>query len=160
MSNLRPFSDKLSEEIINKQVKELDALGAQLAAVTKERDARKFECTGRNQSLPEPGECNWPHCGCDPYANKVLEETDYDALRTERDDAKHWEKQHRKSIDDARAALGDWLLIQPDGGDVTLAEGIERLNKYFEIVTARAVAMKNILKTIATSITDFLEAVK
>ena len=32
-----------------------------------------WECMGRRQSLPEPGECNWPDCGCDAYATKVIE---------------------------------------------------------------------------------------
>jgi len=31
-----------------------------------------WECMGRKQSLPEPGECNWPYCGCDPHATKVI----------------------------------------------------------------------------------------
>jgi hypothetical protein len=31
------------------------------------------ECAARRQSLPEPGECDWPHCGCDVHAVKVLE---------------------------------------------------------------------------------------
>jgi hypothetical protein len=37
--------------------------------------ARKsaWECMGRKQSLPDPGECNWPDCGCDPHATKVIE---------------------------------------------------------------------------------------
>lgn len=32
-----------------------------------------WKCMGRKQSLPEPGECNWPDCGCDPHATKVIE---------------------------------------------------------------------------------------
>ncbi len=32
-----------------------------------------WDCMGRKQSLPEPGECNWPDCGCDPHATKVIE---------------------------------------------------------------------------------------
>lgn len=32
-----------------------------------------WECLGRKQSLPEPGECNWPDCGCDPHSTKVIE---------------------------------------------------------------------------------------
>lgn len=32
-----------------------------------------FQCAGRRQALPEPGECNWPVCGCDPHAEKVIE---------------------------------------------------------------------------------------
>src|SRR6266481_8609479 len=32
-----------------------------------------WKCMGRKQSLPELGECNWPDCGCDPYATKIIE---------------------------------------------------------------------------------------
>ena len=32
-----------------------------------------WECAGRKQSLPEPGECDWPVCGCDPHAQKVID---------------------------------------------------------------------------------------
>lgn len=33
----------------------------------------QFECAGRKQALPEPGDCDWPGCGCDPHATKVIE---------------------------------------------------------------------------------------
>lgn len=32
-----------------------------------------WDCGARKQSLPEPADCDWPVCGCDPYANKVME---------------------------------------------------------------------------------------
>lgn len=32
-----------------------------------------WECQGRKQALPEPADCNWPDCGCDPHATKVIE---------------------------------------------------------------------------------------
>lgn len=32
-----------------------------------------WECMGLKQALPEPGECNWPDCGCDPHATAVIE---------------------------------------------------------------------------------------
>jgi hypothetical protein len=32
-----------------------------------------WTCMGRRQALPEPAECNWPDCGCDPHATKVIE---------------------------------------------------------------------------------------
>jgi hypothetical protein len=32
-----------------------------------------FTCAARKQSLPEPADCNWPSCGCDPMADKVIE---------------------------------------------------------------------------------------
>lgn len=39
----------------------------------KELRASKWECMGRKQALPEPADCNWPDCGCDPHATKVIE---------------------------------------------------------------------------------------
>lgn len=36
------------------------------------RHSPPWECMGRRQSLPEPGECDWPTCGCDPHADKVI----------------------------------------------------------------------------------------
>lgn len=46
-----------------------DAIRATLA----NEPAASWECAGRKQSLPEPGECDWPVCGCDPQAIKVVE---------------------------------------------------------------------------------------
>jgi hypothetical protein len=36
-------------------------------------EKRRFECQARKQALPEPADCDWPFCGCDPYADKVFE---------------------------------------------------------------------------------------
>lgn len=36
----------------------------------------KWECAARRQGTAggnEPADCNWPVCGCDPTANKVIE---------------------------------------------------------------------------------------
>jgi hypothetical protein len=33
--------------------------------------ARK--CASHKQGLPEPADCNWPVCGCDPYAARVID---------------------------------------------------------------------------------------
>lgn len=30
-------------------------------------------CAARKQALPEPADCNWPFCRCDPVANKVMD---------------------------------------------------------------------------------------
>lgn len=43
------------------------------AAGLVKTEGSKWECMGRKQALPEPGECNWPDCGCDPHATKVIE---------------------------------------------------------------------------------------
>lgn len=34
---------------------------------------RNWSCAALRQSLPEPADCNWPLCDCDPYAAKVVE---------------------------------------------------------------------------------------
>lgn len=31
-----------------------------------------WECSARKQNLPEPADCGWPTCGCDPHADKVI----------------------------------------------------------------------------------------
>lgn len=35
-----------------------------------------WTCAARKQGTAggnEPADCNWPMCGCDPYANKVID---------------------------------------------------------------------------------------
>lgn len=35
-----------------------------------------FECSARKQGTAggnDPADCNWPMCGCDPYAEKVID---------------------------------------------------------------------------------------
>ena len=38
----------------------------------------KYKCAARNGSVGanQPQDCNWPVCGCDPVANKVLDTLD------------------------------------------------------------------------------------
>src|SRR5688572_5851451 len=41
----------------------------------------QWECAARRSATPEPQDCNWPVCGCDPYADKVIAALeDYGAL--------------------------------------------------------------------------------
>lgn len=49
------------------QVVIADAIRASLVA-------KSWQCMGRKQALPEPAECNWPDCGCDPHATKASRE--------------------------------------------------------------------------------------
>jgi hypothetical protein len=46
----------------------------QAGSVTAMPDAAagRFECEARKSTLPEPQDCDWPFCGCDPYADKVI----------------------------------------------------------------------------------------
>lgn len=32
-----------------------------------------FDCAARKSTSPEPVDCDWPVCGCDPAADKVIE---------------------------------------------------------------------------------------
>lgn len=59
------------------QGRKYDQLGIQVNSALDAAHAASFrtpawECAGRKQSLPEPGECDWPVCGCDPQAGKVI----------------------------------------------------------------------------------------
>lgn len=31
-----------------------------------------WKCAALKQSFPEPADCGWPTCGCDPHADKVI----------------------------------------------------------------------------------------
>lgn len=33
----------------------------------------KWKCGAMMDSSPEPTDCNWPHCGCDKVASRVME---------------------------------------------------------------------------------------
>jgi len=51
----------------------LDSLYARPAPTDTGEGIAPWKCLARKQTLPEPADCNWPVCGCDPAANKVLE---------------------------------------------------------------------------------------
>ncbi len=50
-----------------------DGRFAALSSVPAPQAGEAWTCVARRQTLPEPAECNWPVCGCDPAANKVIE---------------------------------------------------------------------------------------
>lgn len=50
-----------------------EGVGLPRVALYADAQPVEWECLGRKQTLPEPGECNWPDCGCDPHATKVIE---------------------------------------------------------------------------------------
>lgn len=51
-----------------------DVLGAFVEKQPHVQDWKpKWECGARKSCLPEPADCNWPFCGCDPYADKVMD---------------------------------------------------------------------------------------
>jgi hypothetical protein len=47
-----------------------EALRSQGASGELRQDG--WQCAARKQALPEPADCNWPFCDCDPYASKVI----------------------------------------------------------------------------------------
>lgn len=42
------------------------------SALHPEVQVPQWECAVRKSATPEPQDCNWPVCGCDPYADKVI----------------------------------------------------------------------------------------
>lgn len=38
--------------------------------------AAPWTCAARKNATPEPQDCNWPFCGCDPHAQKVIDALD------------------------------------------------------------------------------------
>lgn len=47
--------------------------------------SHKWTCAARKQGTAfgnDPADCNWPMCGCDPYANKVIEALQESGLLT------------------------------------------------------------------------------
>lgn len=40
----------------------------------EDEDRRSWKCGARQRNIgPEVQDCDWPVCGCDPYASKVLD---------------------------------------------------------------------------------------
>lgn len=39
---------------------------------TEVEQTAKWTCAALKQSLPEPADCDWPFCGCDEHASKVI----------------------------------------------------------------------------------------
>jgi hypothetical protein len=44
----------------------------QALAEAKTGSSAAFSCAAKGSTLPEPQDCDWPVCGCDPYADKVI----------------------------------------------------------------------------------------
>lgn len=71
---LKALVEAVKSEPAMNQGRKYDQLGVQVynALDAAEFAPKQWECAGRKQTLPEPSECNWPVCGCDPYAEKVV----------------------------------------------------------------------------------------
>lgn len=54
-----------------------------------QESADKWKCGARQQHIgPEVQDCNWPFCGCDPYAGKVLDAIAESGCKIVQDDSK------------------------------------------------------------------------
>lgn len=51
----------------------LQEIEARDKAATPEPANRQVSCMARLASGPEPQDCDWPFCGCDPHASRVLD---------------------------------------------------------------------------------------
>lgn len=52
--------------------KRFERIAEILEALVQDAADASWQCATRKQSSPEPADCNWPMCGCDPYADKVI----------------------------------------------------------------------------------------
>lgn len=50
-------------------------------------EVQKWTCKARLYSGPEPIDCDWPNCGCDPHANRVLEHLSECGFKIVKDEA-------------------------------------------------------------------------
>jgi len=46
-----------------------------------------WKCKARTSSLPDPQDCDWPQCGCDPIATKVLDDIEASGFEIVRRDS-------------------------------------------------------------------------
>lgn len=69
-----------------------------------------WECSARKQSLPEPTDCGWPTCGCDPHADKVIA-----ALEEQGHAAPVAQEPVASPGAESEHHLG-WLFFNPDAG--------------------------------------------
>lgn len=53
--------------------KEIEQLRDFIARADLPGEGLAFKCKGRISTPDGPGDCNWPVCGCDPYAEKVID---------------------------------------------------------------------------------------
>lgn len=57
------------------------------AAALQDSEAQRWKCGARQRNVgPDIQDCDWPVCGCDPYANKVLDaiaESGFEIIRKE-----------------------------------------------------------------------------
>ena len=62
-------------------------------------ESLRWKCGARQRNIgPEVQDCDWPVCGCDPYASKVLDAIAESGFRIVRDE----ERQHDVATDETR----------------------------------------------------------
>jgi hypothetical protein len=53
------------------------------------QEAQQWKCGARQRNIgPEIQDCDWPVCGCDPYASKVLDAIEEGGFKIVRDEAR------------------------------------------------------------------------
>ena len=113
---------------------EIDSLHADLAAAIARADKAEAE---RDMWAAVSGE--WEKQMGQLRPGRVTDDALFEAnqaIAKERDEARAWLDRHEKNFRDAALALGNWLFVPPDGGDLTLAEGVDRIKAELEAVKA------------------------
>ena len=64
--------ERLAGTQMDLSLKEWGEFLAELNVALSAAPVEMWKCAARKQSLPEPADCGWPTCGCDPHADKVI----------------------------------------------------------------------------------------
>ena len=73
------------------------------------RPPMTFECGARKQGTAggnDPADCNWPFCGCDEYATKVIEALHESGWRSPDEVQEYAKTTRRIALEDAAADNG------------------------------------------------------
>lgn len=70
----------------------MDAAESSYLQEAADLEAQRWKCGARQRNIgPEVQDCDWPVCGCDPYASKVLDAIEEGGFKIIRDEA--WDHQ-------------------------------------------------------------------
>jgi hypothetical protein len=96
----------------------------------------RFRCAARH-SLPEPQDCDWPQCGCDPVATRVLEYIQESGFKIVRDDGGEGDEGLVERLKSARRWIDIRLPLRDDDAATALATLEEAASALQTAIAAR-----------------------
>jgi hypothetical protein len=72
----------------------------------------RWQCAARQRNIgPEVQDCDWPVCGCDPYADKVLDAIAESGFTIVKENRPHWARV-RSALQAAKDCLQPYSKIE------------------------------------------------